>query len=369
MGARLRASDLKTAPEGRHFLGEGLYFRVRGSSRVWIYRYQIDGARRDVTLGKYPDMSLKSARDARYEMARLKERGYVAVRRRRHRSHTLRSWVGRWMKANRHDLKDGGRSGRWLSPLRVHVMPVLGQMDVRAITFEDIKPIFDPIWRTKTSAAAKGMDRLGMVMRYAEAELPEVDVRIVPRVRVALGKQRHKATPIPSMPWREVPTFYATLETSPAALALRLLILTASRSRPVRMAHVDQFEGDVWTIPAANMKGGNEFRVPLSDEAMRVIDLARPLARNGFLFCAVRGKPISDMSMTALMNRRKLDYRPHGFRSSFRTWAEDTAQDWTLAEVSLDHTVGNKVERTYQRSDLLYRRAPLMQLWSDTLGV
>ena len=271
------------------------------------------------------------------------------------------------MKANRHDLKDSGRSGRWLSPVKVHVIPKLGDMDIRALDFSEIKAVFDPIWRTKTSAAAKGLDRLGKVMRYAETELPELDTRIVPRVRVALGNQRHKVTNIPSMDWQDVLAFYATLDTSAGALAMRLLILTASRGTPVRLAHIGQFDGDTWVIPAANMKSSREFRIPLSDEAQRVVDLARPLARNGFLFCGPRGKPISDMTMAAILKRRGLPYRPHGFRASFKTWAEVTAQDWTLAEMSLDHLVGNKVERTYQRSDLLDRRREVMQRWSEAI--
>lgn len=362
--AKLKTSQLKNAADGRHFDGDGLYFFVRGNSRVWLYRFQLDGKRKDLRLGKYPDMGLKEARDARFEAARLKDRGYIKCVGSK-RSHTLRSWVGRWMKSNRHDLKNGGRAGRWLSPVKVHVLPMLGGKDIRAIAFEDIKEVFDPIWRTKTSAAAKGMDRLGMVMRYAEAELPEVDVRLVPRVRVALGNQRHKTTPVPSMPWRDTPAFCSSLGNSTTDQALRLLILTASRGTPVRMAHVDQFEGDVWTIPAENMKSGNEFRIPLAEAAQRVVELARPLARNGFLFCGPRGKPITDMTMTALLRRRELPYRPHGFRASFRTWAEETAQDWTLAEMSLNHAIGNKVERAYQRSDLLDLRRGLMQRWSD----
>ena len=268
------------------------------------------------------------------------------------------------MKANRHDLKDGGRAGRWLSPVKVHVLPKLGDMDVRAISFEDIKAIFDPIWRTKTSAAAKAMDRLGMVMKYAEAELPEVDVRLVPRVRVALGSQRHETKHIASMKWKDVPEFYATLGEGPTELAMRLLILTASRGTPVRMAHVDQFKGKTWTIPAENMKGGRKFRIPLSREAQRVVELALPLARDGFLFCGPRGKPISNMAMTSLLRRRGLPYRPHGFRASFRTWADKKNMDWKLSEMSLDHLIGNTVERTYKVGDLLKQRRKLMKKWS-----
>ena len=113
------------------------------------------------------------------------------------------------------------------------------------------------------------------------------------------------------------------------------------------------------------MKNSAPFRIPLPDEAQRVVALARPLARDGFLFCALRGKPISDAAMAKYLDRRDLQYRPHGFRSSFRTWAEETDEPWHLAETSLAHAIGNKVERTYQRADLLDQRRPVMQRWAD----
>jgi integrase len=186
-----------------------------------------------------------------------------------------------------------------------------------------------------------------------------------------LGKTRHKAKNIPYMPWPEVPAFYASLpEQTPTHLALRLLILTAVRSYPVRFCHLDQIEANVWTIPAANMKGQHglvpDFRVPLSDEALQVIELAKPLSREGFLFPSVRKGVISDATMSRHMERRELLARPHGFRSSFKTWCvETTDMPEVVVETSLAHVVGNKVERSYRRTDLLERRRPLMTRWAD----
>ncbi|XHY19333.1 Prophage integrase IntA (plasmid) [Pseudoseohaeicola sp. NH-UV-7] len=357
MKHKLSKTMVEKLGDGKHGDGEGLYFFVRGKSKSWSLRFtDADGRRREKSLGVYPAVSLEEARKRR-DAGPGKLSGA--------RSHTMRAWVGRWLKANRHDLKDSGRAGRWLSPVKVHVLPALGRRDVRELTFEDIHAAFDPIWRTKTSASAKALDRLGKVLRYAETELPEIDVRIVPRVRARLGNQRHVVQNIPSMPWAEVPALYATLGDTPTELALRLLILTATRSAPVRFAHVDQFDGDVWTIPAANMKNSTQFRVPLSDEAMRVVELARPLAREGFLFCAYKGKPISDAAMAHYLAREGYEARPHGFRSSFRTWAEETQEPWHLAETALAHKIGSKTERSYNRSDLLEQRRAVMDRWAD----
>ena len=133
---------------------------------------------------------------------------------------------------------------------------------------------------------------------------------------------------------------------------------------------LDQIEGDVWTVPAESMKGRkgatNDFRVPLSAEAKRVIDLARPHARNGYLFPNTRGGVISDMTLSRHMERRGLEPRPHGFRTSLRTWlAEATDAPHEVAEAMLAHVVDGGVVRAYRRTDYLEQRAKLAERWAD----
>ena len=142
------------------------------------------------------------------------------------------------------------------------------------------------------------------------------------------------------------------------------------RSRPLRFLHLDQIDGDIWTIPAEQMKGRinatSEFRVPLSTEAQTVIGLARPYERDGFLFPNVRKGVISDATMSRLMERREMDARPHGFRTSLRTWlAEATDAPHEVAETCLGHVVGGSVERAYRRTDFLEQRRALMERWAD----
>jgi integrase len=175
---------------------------------------------------------------------------------------------------------------------------------------------------------------------------------------------------IPSLPWQDVPAFYATLEEATVThLALRLLILTGLRSKPIRFLRLDEIDGDVWTVPAENMKArlgaAQDFRVPLSEEALAVIDLARPFERDGFLFPSVRKGVISDATMARLMERRGMEARPHGFRSSLRTWlAETTDAPHEVAEAMLAHMTDNKVVRTYRQTDYLERRRILLERWA-----
>jgi len=199
----------------------------------------------------------------------------------------------------------------------------------------------------------------------------DVDIQATEKAKALLGKQRHKAQNIPALNWRDVPAFYQSLDQGTVTeLALRLLILTAVRSASVRFMHLDQIEGDVWTIPADAMKGRkdatNEFRVPLSTEALAVIEQAKPFARDGYLFPSVRKGVISDATMARYMERRGMAERPHGFRSSFRDWtAEATNTPREVAETCLAHVSGGAVELAYRRMDFLEQRRALMERWGN----
>lgn len=244
-------------------------------------------------------------------------------------------------------------------------------MPVEDIDQQDIKNTLAPIWHTKADTAQKAMNRLGIVLRHGAAMGLDVDLQAVSKAKALLGKTRHKVTHTPALPWKEVPAFYESLDEGTLThLALRFLILTAVRSKPIRFARFEEIDGDVWTIPAENMKGTKdkllEFRVPLSEEALAVIARAKPLAREGFLFPSVRKGVISDATMSRLMERRGMAERPHGFRSSFRTWcAEATDTPREVAETALAHVTGSAVERSYRRTDYLEQRRVLMERWAD----
>jgi integrase len=199
----------------------------------------------------------------------------------------------------------------------------------------------------------------------------DVDLQATDKAKALLGKTRHVVKNIPSVPWDEVPAFYESLsEGTVTQLALRLLILTALRSKPIRFANLAHIDGEVWTVPAEYMKAqkgkANDFRVPLSTEALAVIETARPFARDGFLFPNVRRGVISDATMSRYMERLGMDARPHGFRSSFRTWcAEATEVPREVAEAAMAHGTGGKVELAYRRTDFLDQRRVLMERWAD----
>jgi integrase len=194
----------------------------------------------------------------------------------------------------------------------------------------------------------------------------DVDIQATEKAKALLGKSRHKPKHVPSLPWMEVPNFYKSLSDGTIThLALRFLILTAGRSSEIRFCNISEIEGSNWVRPEERMKTGKEHRVPLSDEATYIIEQALPYSRDGFLFPSSRKGVISDATMARMMERRGMVARPHGFRSSFRTWcAETTNTPREVAEAALAHITGSSVERSYRRTDFLEQRRALMERWA-----
>lgn len=328
-------------------------------------------------LGSAKDVSLKEAREfaehwravARTGKDPIKERARLAREAARN-NNTLRQVAEEAFDARKSELREEGKAGRWFSPLELHVLPKLGKVPIEEIDQRDIRNVLQPIWHEKADTARKAMNRLSIVMKYAAALGLDVDIQATEKAKALLGKSKYKAKHIPALHWQEVPRFYADLhDESITHLALRLLILTALRSKPIRFCRLDQIEGNVWTVPGLNMKARlgkeSDFRVPLSQEALAVIDAARPHAREGYLFPSVRKGVISDATMSRYMERQGMSERPHGFRSSFRSWCADvTDVPQEVAETALGHVAGNQVERAYRRTDFLERRSSLMERWA-----
>jgi len=377
---RLSAKFMKAPTVGKHCDGAGLWLVVRDDGGAqWVLRVTVHGRRREMGLGGYPALGLAEARKQASRWRDVAAAGRDPIKEReteeraaRREDITLAILTADAFEARKAELKGDGTAGRWLSPLTLHVLPKLGKVPVTDLDQRDIRDTLAPLWHTKADTARKALNRLSIVLKHAAALGLDVDLQATAKAKALLGKSRHVAKNIPAMAWADVPAFYASLEEpTPTQLALRLLILTGVRSSPLRNIRLDQIEGDVWTVPAEGMKGRKgateAFRVPLSTEAQRIIDLARPHARRGFLFPSQQGKGvISDSTMSKYLRERKLDARPHGFRTSLRTWlAEATDAPHEVAEAMLAHVVDGSVVRAYRRTDFLEQRRKLAERWAD----
>lgn len=367
----------KKAPAGKYADGQGLWLCKRSKDAgKWIVRFIIQGKRREMGLGSWPDVSISEARERAAEARKKLRDGIDPIEERsklRHRPQrmTVEAAIQDCFRARQAELKNDGRAGRWLSPLNTHVIPKIGQRSIEDIDQHVLRSVFDPIWHSKPDAARKAMNRMNLTFKHAAALDLDVDLQAIMKMKALLGKRRHEAKHIPSLPFQDAPGFYQELTANDTitASALRFLMLTATRSSEVRFATFDEIWDRAWHLNEDRTKTGKTMRVPLSDEALKVVEQAKTKTTDEYLFPSPKSGALSENAMSTFMKRAKMAARPHGMRATFRTWAEsETDADWETKESALGHSIGNKVERAYQRSDLFEKRRSLMDQWASFLS-
>jgi integrase len=377
---RLPATAIKSLPLGKHCDGGGLWLNKRNEGSSWFFRYTIAGNRREMGLGSLHNVGLKQARDlAEKCRARLGD-GLDPIKQRdkqlREQSKldtTLKTIALQAFESKKAELRGDGVNGRWFTPIGLHVIPKLGNYPIEEITQRDLERIIKPLWNTKHETARKALNRLNVIIKYAAALGLNVDIGVVDKARQLLGPTRHRSRKMPALSAIDTSEFYQSLaDLSPTHLCMKLLILTGLRSRPVRYARADQFDGDIWTIPGEMMKGKRgkteDFRVPLSKEAQSVVADAMSISRDGFLFPSIRKGVISDSTLSKHMRDKELAGVPHGFRSTLRTWLTDNTDiPFDVAEMIIAHKTGSKVARAYNRTDYIDQRRSYMERWADFL--
>ncbi|MDO6481934.1 tyrosine-type recombinase/integrase [Shimia thalassica] len=380
---KLSATKIRNAEAGTFYDGGGLQLqKTSKSSGKWIYRYSFLGQRRDMGLGAFPVISLADARAARdrWENCKNANNDPIEVRNTENAkilkqkskfNPMFEEAVDACLKHNAASLKNGGEAGKWRSPLRLHAIPKLGRKRVSNLTVGDIKGIIEPLWIEKHPTAEKIYQRVRMVLQYCANYNADVDPDIVNQAIGQLPKIQHETESIVATPWQEVPALYKRLnKITSGELAMRFLILTVCRADSVCGARFDEIDGDIWTVPVSRMKGKEgktkDFRVPLSSEAMRVVEICKQRRSSEYLFLGHRGRPIIGNTLLEVLNDLDELGRPHGFRSSFKDWTREIHSGlWELAETSLNHKIGDKTERSYHRSDLLEPRRKLIASWSE----
>ncbi|EWH10117.1 phage integrase [Catenovulum agarivorans DS-2] len=380
---RLSAKAVENNPKGQYEDGGGLrLIKNSKNSGRWLFRFTVHKRRREMGLGSFPSVSLKQARElaSKYREQIAEQIDPIKQREKDQRAAEKNMVLFKDValdafESKKAELRGDGKNGRWFSPLAIHVIPKLGSVPISEIDQIDIRNTLSPIWATKSETARQTLNRLNIVFRHAAALGLEVDLQAVDKAKALLGKQSTKVMHIPSMPWQEVPQFYGSLDESVISqLALKLLILTGLRSTPVRFLRYEyiDFKDKILTVPAELMKGregsSDEFKVPLTAEAIRLITLAKKFEKNGYLFANSKDGVISDATMATFMKRAGLEYRPHGFRSSLRDWiAETTNTPHEIAEMMLAHKTDSKVVRAYRRTDYIDQRRELLNSWGEFL--
>jgi len=371
---KLNPTQVKTlSTPGRYVDGDGLMLEVKPSgAKSWIVRLQAGGKRRDYGLGSFKDVGLSDARDLAREFRRKLRLGIDPLEARQ-RAKGIPNFESA-TKAVHEEHKLGWRNGKhqaqWLATLKTYAFPKIGHLSVSAITAGDVRDLLAEIWLTKPETARRVRQRIGTVLDFAHGKGWR-EPFVMAAVSKALPRQPRKEGRFAAMPFSDVPSFLEELRegNSVGRLALQALILTAVRSGEIRGAKWSEIdlEARTWTIPADRMKAGKAHTVPLSDPVLTILNRAATLRVEGsdLVFPgAIRGKPLSDMTLLKVLRDMKIRTTVHGFRSAFRDWcAEETSVSSEVAEAALAHAIPNKVEAAYRRTDFLEKRRALMDAW------
>lgn len=393
------ASIIKAAVPGTTGDGQGVYLQISkprkaGGSVVasWLFRYQLEGRRREMGLGACADVSLAEARtkaaDARKilsegkdplaardadrevqrEADRLRESQRITFKDLAigyHQAHSP-SWSKKW-------------AAGWLRKLELYAFPVCGKLPASEIETAHVLKVLQPIWSIKTRTADEVRGQIEQVLDAAKArglrkgENPACWRGHLENLLSKVEKKKAiKRQHFAAMKWQDVPALMgrlAKIETRDA-FATRLLILAGARAHMVRFAAWDEFNlaAGVWRLPAERMKMRQAFDVPLAPEVVALLQALPRDEGSRYLFPG-QGK-------TGVMHANAIrdllhglghdDITRHGFRSSFRDWAaERTNYPREVCELALAHDERDQTEGAYSRTDFIEKRRGLMSDWAQ----
>lgn len=364
--------------------GGGLQLRIKPTgSKTWILDYYRPYTKKRTTIsfGTFPEVSLKEARSMRESARKLlakqidpkEHREEQALTNQTAHGNTLHSVAGQWLKIKKSKVTEDYATDTWRS-LELHVFPDLGKLPIHKITairtIETIKPL-----------AAKGSletvkrlcQRLNEIMTYAvNSGLTDSN----PLSGIASAFRPPKKTNQPTLPPAELPQLMQNLSIASIKRTTRCLIewLLHTMTRPGEAAGTrwDEIDLDtqVWTIPAERMKKRKVHVVPLSKQAISLLEVMRPISGRGeYVFPSDRKPKAHIHPQTANMALKRMGYSQklvaHGLRSLASTILNEQGFDPEIIEAALAHTGKNQVRNAYNRAQYIERRKPMMDWWSN----
>ena len=384
---KLTDAKLRTLSEpGKHFDGGGLYLELTAAGgRYWRLKYRIAGKEKRLALGVYPAVSLKDARELASQARQVIQSGDDPAEQRKaaktkavHESvNTFRAVALEWMEH---------QSARWEQQTRERIhasleTDILKTMGARPLA--SIKPL-EVMNAVKAIEARGAGEQAGRVLQRVKAIFrwavihgrvdsnPMLD--LMPAEILKPREVKHRA----ALDARELPAFLVQLDAydgDPHTVhALRLLMLTATRPGEVRGARWDEVDMDaaMWTIPAERMKMRQEHRIPLSSQALELLQSMQVLSGGRELVFPspfYPSKPLSENTFNSALAR--MGYKnlatAHGFRALFSTVANETGWRPDVIERQLAHKERNEVRAAYHRSTYMAERTKLLQWWGDYL--
>lgn len=365
---------------------EGLYLLVSpNGSRLWRWKYRIDGKENVYALGEYPETGIADARKARDAARVLVRQGIHPSHHRKARQAlqaaenantfeaVAREWIGK---------KAPGWSPYYLKQVEMFmgadVFPYVGALPIRNVTAAHLLEIVHRIEkRGAASVALLVRQWCSAVFRYAVATLrADADPAAALKGAVSRPKVQHRKP----LARADIPRFVAALETyggyRTTVIALRLAMLTFVRPGELRAAEWTEFdlERAEWRIPAERMKMREAHIVPLSRQALELLKELQTLSGGQrWLFPNYR-RPRTCMTATTLNRalermgfngRDTVGFSAHGFRATASTILNELGYRPDVIERQLAHKERNKVRASYNRAEYLAERAAMMQAWAD----
>jgi len=353
-------------------------------SKLWRWRYQLNGKEQMLSLGKYPFVSLEQARIKRDQARKLllegkspsKERKAEKIRRQVASENTFEAITRKWMAVKGEQLNKKYHK-QSLVRLEKHVFPMIGDLPISEITIPDVVRVVEAIAERGTVVTAKWVKQaISQVFRHAAQRglcqfNPAADMRdLLPK-----AEEKHHACIPPS----ELPELLKAIEACEGddvtKAAIKLMALTFVRTNELIGAKWDEIDFDraEWNIPKVRMKMRRPHFVPLSKQAIEILKTLHTLTgAKEHLFHSQRGKKAKHISNGAiLMALRRMGYQGrmtgHGFRSLASTILNEKKFSPDVIERQLAHQDDDKIRSAYNRAEYRLERMKMMQDWADFL--
>lgn len=365
--------------------GHGLYLWVMpNGAKYWRFKYKVEGKEQVVSIGVYPERSLKEARDERAKLRKMRHDGLdprqeqkkqkaVAVQ---NASNTFEAVALEWYE-NRKDQWRPRYADEVITRLKNDIFPEIGSFPIEEIEPPMLLQVIRKIEnRGAHDLAKRQLQKCGEVFRYAIAcgkatRDPSQDIKEA----LKPVKKEHFA----SIDVRELPEFLRVLDRNDARLyqstrnALNLIMLTFVRTSELIEAQWKEidFERALWTIPAERMKMGKEHLVPLSQQAIKILENQKELSGHRYLVFPSNVKPQKSISNNTILGAlKRLGYQGrmtgHGFRSlAMSGIKQELGYRHEVPDRQLAHVPKNKIDKAYDRAQFLDERTKMMQEWAD----
>ncbi|MEZ8192072.1 integrase domain-containing protein [Vibrio sp. 1F279] len=384
---RLSDKEIKASKPGDKeynlFDGDGLRLRIKpNGSKHWLLNYYrpTNGKRANLSLGKYPDLSLANARKSIMEAKELIAQGVDPQEDRKRQQHehkavhehTFINVAQKWFEIKKDSVTPDYAVDIWRS-LELHAFPSIATIPVKDIDAPLIIDLLKPIEAKGSLETVKRLSqRLNEVMNYA-ANCGLIKANPLTGIRAAFKKPKKEN--MAALKPTELPELMRAIANASIKRTTRCLIewqlytmTRPSEASGARWCEIDLDE-KVWTIPAERMKKRRDHRIPLTEQMLELLEVIKPISgHREFVFPSDRDPKKPCNSQTANMALKRMGFAgrlvSHGLRSLASTTLNEQGFEADLIEAALAHVDDNQVRSAYNRTDYLERRKPMMSWWS-----